>query len=276
MSSRRARCSVEPGPGATVLHAGVPLSAAGRDSVVETWDTLGMRGTASHDLVFEDVFVPAEKVAGTRPYGELVGPLLVAAIHFAPLAGAAYLGVAAGACDEAVRLAKPGAARQVGEMRSRLRVALWALLAAVDEIGEDPAADEATLETVMLAKRHAVNEARAVVDIALEVAGGSAFFRGSPMERAYREGGGAFHQLMHRRHPGLVEPPGPEPLREVVRLQEHLHGTGPPASSAARSNSASSAAFATSCGAAPATSQSASVTASAAVLPASKLAVRPG
>jgi len=163
---------------------------------VETWDTLGMRGTASHDLVLEDVFVPAEKVAGTRPYGELVGPLLVAAIHFAPLAGAAYLGVAAGACDQAIRLGKPGSTRQVGEMRSRLRVALWGLLAAVEEIGEDPAADEATLETVMLAKRHAVNEARAVVDIALEVAGGSAFFRGSPIERAYRDvRGGPFHPL---------------------------------------------------------------------------------
>jgi alkylation response protein AidB-like acyl-CoA dehydrogenase len=190
-------CAVlgEPGPAATVLHAGVPLSADGV-SVVETWDTLGMRGTASHDLVLEDVFVPAEKIAGSRPYGELTGPLLVAAIHFAPLAGAAYLGVAAGACDEAVRLAKPGSVRQVGDMRSRLRVALWALLASVEEVGEDPAADEATLETVMLAKRHAVNEARVVVDVALEVAGGSAFFRGSPLERAYRDvRGGPFHPL---------------------------------------------------------------------------------
>ena len=196
-------CAVlgEPGPGATVLHAGVPLSAEGV-RIVETWDTLGMRGTASHDLVLEDVFVPAEKIAGTRPYGELSGPLLVAAIHFAPLAGAAYLGVAAGACDEAVRLLSrrgtPSAAatRQIGDMRCRLRVALWGLLAAVEEIGDEPAIDEATLETVMLAKRHAVNEARVVVDLALEAAGGAAFFRSSPLERAYRDvRGGPFHPL---------------------------------------------------------------------------------
>jgi alkylation response protein AidB-like acyl-CoA dehydrogenase len=196
-------CAVlgDPGPGATVLHAGVPLAADGV-SIVETWDTLGMRGTASHDLVLEDVFVPAEKIAGTRPYGELAGPLLVAAIHFAPLAGAAYLGIATGACDEAVRLAStkgaPSAAvtRQVGDMRSRLRVALWALLSSVDDIGADPAADEVTLETVMLAKRHAVNEARSVVDQALEVGGGAAFFRSSPLERAYRDvRGGPFHPL---------------------------------------------------------------------------------
>ena len=73
-----------PGEGAEVLHASVPLSSPGV-SIVETWDTLGMRGTASHDVVFEDVFVPTERVVGRRPYGALAGPLLVAAIHFAPV-----------------------------------------------------------------------------------------------------------------------------------------------------------------------------------------------
>ena len=39
-------------------------------------------------------------------------------------------------------------------------------------------------------------EARAVVDIALEVAGGAAFYRSSPLERAYRDvRGGPFHPL---------------------------------------------------------------------------------
>lgn len=188
-----------PGPDAVVLHAGVPLSAPGV-RIVETWDTLGMRGTASHDLVFDGVFVPAEKITGRRPYGVLAGPLLVAAVHFAPVAGAAYLGVARGACAEAVRVVAaqgtPSAAavRQVGEMQARLRVAWWALRCAVEEIGDDPAADEDTLATVMTAKRHAVTEARAVVDTALEVVGGAAFFRTSPLERAYRDvRGGPFH-----------------------------------------------------------------------------------
>lgn len=190
-----------PGPDAVVLHAGVPLSAPGV-RVVETWDTLGMRGTASHDVVFDGVFVPTDKIVGRRPYGALAGPLLAAAVHFAPVAGAAYLGVARGACQEALRLVAgqaapaPSVARQIGEMRVRLRVARWALLAAVDEVGDDPAVDEATLATLMTAKRHAVVEARAVVDTALEVAGGRAFFRTSPLERAYRDvRGGPFHPL---------------------------------------------------------------------------------
>ena len=149
-----------PGPDAVVLHAGVPLSAPGV-RIVETWDTLGMRGTASHDVVFDGVFVPAEKIMGTRQYGALAGPLLVAAIHFAPVVAAAYLGVARGACREAVRRVAcgpenqhrlaalrdeptPAAVRQIGEMTARLWVARWALLAAVDEVGEDMAADHTT------------------------------------------------------------------------------------------------------------------------------------
>jgi acyl-CoA dehydrogenase len=184
-----------------VLHASVPLAAPGV-RIVETWDTLGMRGTASHDVVFDGVFLPAEKVVGTRPYGVLAGPLMVAAIHFAPVAGAAYLGVARGAFDEAVRMVNrrgepsPAAVRQLGDMRSRLRVAQWALLGAVADIGDDPAADETTLATVMTAKREAVTAARTVADTAMEVAGGSAFFRTSPLERAYRDvRGGPFHPL---------------------------------------------------------------------------------
>jgi acyl-CoA dehydrogenase len=81
-------------------------------------------------------------------------------------------------------------------MTARLRVARWALLGAVDEAGDHLAVDEGTLAALMTAKRHAVLEARAVVDLALEVAGGRAFYRTSPLERAYRDvRGGPFHPL---------------------------------------------------------------------------------
>jgi hypothetical protein len=95
--------------------------------------------------------------------------------QLAPVAAAAYLGVARGAYQEEARVVvlrdDPAASvvRQLGEMQARLRVASWALLGAVDEVGDDPAADEATLATLMTAKRHAVLEAIAVVDTALEV-----------------------------------------------------------------------------------------------------------
>jgi alkylation response protein AidB-like acyl-CoA dehydrogenase len=191
----------EPGPDAEVLHASVPFSSPGL-TLVDTWDTLGMRGTASQDLVLQDVFVPAERVLGRRPYGRLAGPLLVAVLHFAPVIAGVYLGIAQGAYDEALRLTAaksappPGAARQLGEMHSRLRVARWGVLGSLDEVGEYPPSDMTSVRTVLVAKRHAVLEAVAVTDLALQVAGGPAFYRRSPLERAYRDvRGGPFHPM---------------------------------------------------------------------------------
>ena len=170
----------------------MPFSSPGV-RLIDPWDTLGMRGTASQDVVLEDVFVPAERVLGRRPYGVLAGPLLAAALHFAPVIAGVYLGVAQGAYDEALRLTAakaqpgPGAARRLGEMQARLRVARWGVLGSIDEVGEYPDDDMTALRTVMTAKRHAVLEAVAVTDLALQVAGGPAFYRRSPLERAYRD-----------------------------------------------------------------------------------------
>jgi acyl-CoA dehydrogenase len=195
----------DPGNGAEVLHFSVPLAADGV-RIEETWDTLGMRGTASHDLVLDDVVVPADKVAGRRPYGQFGVPLLAAALHFAPIGGATYFGIAAGARDIAVAGATAGARgprpladvprvqRQVGLMDAQLRGAWWALLGSIDEMGDDYGPDPAVLSTVMLAKRQAVTAAIAVVDLAMDVVGGRSFFRSSPLERAYRDvRAGTFH-----------------------------------------------------------------------------------
>jgi acyl-CoA dehydrogenase len=52
------------------------------------------------------------------------------------------------------------------------------------------------LATLMTAERHAVPEAVAVTDLALQVVGGPAFSRRSPLERAYRDvRGGPVHPL---------------------------------------------------------------------------------
>ncbi|RZS36612.1 acyl-CoA dehydrogenase [Herbihabitans rhizosphaerae] len=195
----------EPGDDAEVLHFSVPLAASGV-RIVETWDTLGMRGTASHDVVLEDVYVPADKIAGRRPYGEFGAPLAAAAIHFAPVVAATYYGIAAGARDTAVAGASTGSRgpaplsasarvhRQVGLMDADLRTAWWALLGALDEIGDGYTASPATLNTVMIAKRHAVNTAITVVDSAMAVLGGRGYFRRARLERAYRDvRAGAFH-----------------------------------------------------------------------------------
>ncbi|MGH3881077.1 MAG: acyl-CoA dehydrogenase family protein [Actinophytocola sp.] len=204
-----ATCAVlgEPGVDADVLHFSIPLSAPGV-RIVETWDTLGMRGTASHDVVLEDVAVAADKIVGHRPYGELGAPLLAATVHFAPVVGATYFGIAAGARDAAVAAASAGSRgprplgdlprvhRQVGLMDTKLRVAWWALMGALEELGEDYTATPEALTTVMVAKRQAVVEAIEVVNLAMDVMGGRSFFKRFGMERAFRDvRAGTFHPL---------------------------------------------------------------------------------
>jgi len=202
-----ATCAVlgEPGEDAEVLHFSVPLAAPGV-RLEQTWDTLGMRGTASHDVVLEDVLVPKDKIAGRRPYGEFGGPLMAAALHFAPVGGATYFGIAAGARDAAVTAAMAGnrgplplsalprVHRQIGLMDAKLRGAWWALMGSLDELGTDYQVTPPALSSVMLAKRQAVTEAVAVVDLAMDTLGGRSFYRRSPLERAYRDvRAGTFH-----------------------------------------------------------------------------------
>jgi acyl-CoA dehydrogenase len=78
-------------------------------------------------------------------------------------------------------------------MDAKLRVAWWALLGALDEMA-DFVPTPAAMATLMLAKRQVVTDAIAVVDLAMDVLGGRAYFRRSPLERAYRDvRAGTFH-----------------------------------------------------------------------------------
>jgi acyl-CoA dehydrogenase len=84
--------------------------------------------------------------------------------------------------------------RQVGLMDATLRVAWWALLGAIDELGDDYTVGPEALNTVMVAKRQAVMGAIEVVDLAMDTMGGQSYFRRAGLERAYRDvRAGTFH-----------------------------------------------------------------------------------
>jgi alkylation response protein AidB-like acyl-CoA dehydrogenase len=124
--------------GAMVLHFGVPMNSP-HVKVLDTWRTLGMRATGSHDVLIEGHVVPEAAVSVKRKAGEW-HPLfqLIATIAF-PLVYAVYLGVAESARDLAVRLAKrkqPGrhTVDLAGRMETELagaRLAHESMLAAV-------------------------------------------------------------------------------------------------------------------------------------------------
>ena len=190
----------DPEQGERVLNLSVPFASEGV-RVLDNWDTLGMRGTGSNDVVLEDVFVPDERVLANRPHGTIDPPLQVILSIAMPIISAVYLGVAESAYRAAVEWAAlraddPATQRQVGLMSHRLQVAGWALDGALDVVGDDPQPSVERVAAVMAAKREIALAGIEVCDTAMEVGGGAAFFKGSVIERAYRDVRGAKYHPM--------------------------------------------------------------------------------
>ena len=152
----------DPEQGRRVLNVAVPIGSQGV-TVADNWDTLGMRGTASNDIVIKDVFVPDERVLANRPYGVVDPPLQVISEIAFPIISGVYLGVAEAAYQAAIAVAVSKAETYLAVMSAKAEIT------------------EAGVE---------------VCDLAMDVAGGSAFFKGSVIERCYRDIRAAkFHPL---------------------------------------------------------------------------------
>jgi alkylation response protein AidB-like acyl-CoA dehydrogenase len=187
----------DPKEGPTVLQFGVPMNAKGV-SIEETWDTMGMRATGSHDVVFDGVFVPDAAVAARRKPG-VWHPLLhlVSMIAF-PIVYSVYTGIAEAARDIAVKEAakrRDPAIETVGELETELaatRMACDALVAFCETASPGPE----TTNTVFIHRSLIARGAIRTVELAMEVAGGAAYFRKVGLERLFRDVQGArFHPL---------------------------------------------------------------------------------
>ena len=166
----------DPDDGLIILNMAVPMAEG--VTVLDTWDALGMRGTGSHDIEIEDVFVPDERVLARRPHGKLDPPFQVILSNAMPPVAAVYLGVAEAARDHAVALVSgtkraddPLVQRQIGLMDTRLRVASWALDGALAIVGDDPEPSMDTVVAVMAAKREIAVGGAEVCELALSVGG---------------------------------------------------------------------------------------------------------
>jgi alkylation response protein AidB-like acyl-CoA dehydrogenase len=88
----------------------ITLFPTGQAEIIDNWDTLGMRGTGSHDVNVDDVFVPAERAVPFTPLKQpspaYRGPLY-RLTAWPPVAATAIpaLGIAQAAIDEFAELA---------------------------------------------------------------------------------------------------------------------------------------------------------------------------
>ena len=184
--------------GPMVLQFGVRMNAKGV-SIVETWDTLGMRGSGSHDVVLDGVFVPDAAIAARRK-PDVWHPLLhlVSMIAF-PIVYAVYTGVAEQARDIAIAAAgkrrDPGMIDLVGALDTELasaRIACDSLVAFSETSSPGPE----TTNTIFIHRSLIARSALRTVELAMEAAGGASYFRRIGLERLFRDIQGArFHPL---------------------------------------------------------------------------------
>lgn len=192
----------DPEAGPTVLHFAAPLKGEGV-KIHDNWRVMGMRGTGSNDVEFDGVFIADAAITGRRPQGKW-HPLfhMISMLAF-PIIYAAYLGVAEGARNKAIEIArkKPddgNVAYLVGEMENAFTSAELAhdnMIAIA--AGAEPGAE--TTSRTMIGRTLVGRNAIRTIELALEVAGGGAFYRSAGLERAFRDVQAArFHPLQEK------------------------------------------------------------------------------
>jgi len=198
----------DPVEGPTVLQIGVPVSAEGV-KIQDNWRTIGMRGTASHDIVFDSVFVPDAAVALKRKSGKWHPLIDTICLVVLPLINSVYLGVAEAARDIALDMAKKrrddrNVQALAGEMENELTTAQLAVGRMIEMTATlQPSA--ATTAEMMRCRAILGRSSRAAVDKAMELAGGNSFYRANKLEKLFRDIQGVrFHPMQDKPQAVLV------------------------------------------------------------------------
>ncbi|BAY08568.1 acyl-CoA dehydrogenase family protein [Calothrix sp. NIES-2098] len=189
----------DPEKGSTVLHFAVPMNSQGV-SIESTWQAMGMRGTGSHDVVLSDVFVADAAVTLRREQGKWHFIFHLISMLAIPLVYSVYVGVAEAARDRAVQLARKRHADEhlcymVGGLDNELTAAKLALGHMISTAVVSQPSFETTNQ-IMTGRVLVAKAVLNVADLAMEIAGGSAFYRKLGLEKLFRDLQGArYHPL---------------------------------------------------------------------------------
>jgi alkylation response protein AidB-like acyl-CoA dehydrogenase len=188
----------------------VRRGSAGMD-IQNNWDALGMRASGSHDIVFQDCFVPEAALRDDGPWGAWTEQALSGQLAFNMGLVGAFLGMA----EAARELIVETVTRRRRGPRGRILAEHASIQHLIAEIEIDLAAARAMLArtatmadaffsqylvgTVPLDELHALmkdfqctkwfvnRKAIEIVDRALTASGGAGYLSGNPLSRLYRD-----------------------------------------------------------------------------------------
>ncbi|HJY83217.1 MAG TPA: acyl-CoA dehydrogenase family protein [Candidatus Binatia bacterium] len=170
--------------------------------IIETWNAMGMRATASHDLVITDCRVPLDHAIRLRPIGEILPEDVSLFAWFSLSIASIYTGVAMAALNFAKEFANrhrplplprpikylPGIQFTVAEAEILLAATrAYTLETAKAWVNREDFSGEDGLRRVCMPKYFATNNAIRIVDLAMEIVGAVGIFKKHPLERYYRD-----------------------------------------------------------------------------------------
>jgi alkylation response protein AidB-like acyl-CoA dehydrogenase len=167
--------------------------------IEDTWHMLGMRGTASNDLILEHVHVNADAYTQESIPLPLLPAIQDRLSCWTLLTTAVYLGIAQAARDEAIRFAcqrQPNSLKQsiahlphiqdkAGKMELALLQSRAMLLGVAEQLSTDPTSVPASV--VAATKYTVTNQAIEIVDLAMRLVGAASLSLTSPLQRYYRD-----------------------------------------------------------------------------------------
>jgi alkylation response protein AidB-like acyl-CoA dehydrogenase len=192
-----------------LVHGFLGRDASGYE-ILDDWDTLGMRASQSNTTVLNGAMVPADRIFRKLPVGPNADPLIFAIFAcFETLLAAVYTGIGERALALGVEAVKRRTSfknegrsyAQDPDIRWKVAEAAMAMDALYPQLAElsrdvDGVVDHGSqwFPRLVGLKVRATETARTVVDLAIRVSGGSSYFRGSELERLYRDVlAGMFH-----------------------------------------------------------------------------------
>ncbi|MGL3807209.1 acyl-CoA dehydrogenase family protein [Paeniglutamicibacter sp. R2-26] len=190
------------GAGPSLVHGFLDRDAPGIE-IPSNWDTLGMRATQSNTTILTGARVPAGQIHSVLPVGPVADPLVFGIFaSFLSLTASVYVGLAERGMqlaaaqpakrksmknggrgydqDPDIRWQVADAGMKVLQLDAMLRMTTRDLDDLVDH-------GPAWFPRLVTLRTQAGDAARACVEIAAKVSGGGQYFRGSEIERLYRD-----------------------------------------------------------------------------------------
>jgi alkylation response protein AidB-like acyl-CoA dehydrogenase len=205
----------DPEEGPVLLSFYLPSKTPGI-KIQNNWDTMSIRASSSHDINWENVFVPDD-----RANRRALGAWDMAAKQFcrwAPSLNACYLGLAEAARDWTFNWIRerrqepfdrpishyPHNQFLAAEIEIGIRTARAILIQTATAISEIPPGEELPMLDIIACHHHVMETAVSVTDKAMRMVGGAGLFKSSPLEQMYRDSRAAIIHQPFQGNDGLA------------------------------------------------------------------------